>query len=57
MAIVELASTAAALVADGKGILTADETPKILTKRFDALNIHSTAAANGRSDRTLATDY
>jgi fructose-bisphosphate aldolase class 1 len=37
MYIVNLASTAAALVADGKGILAADETPKTLTKRFDAL--------------------
>lgn len=36
MAIVDLESTAAALVADGKGILAADETPKTLTKRFDA---------------------
>jgi fructose-bisphosphate aldolase class I len=42
MAIVDLESTAAALVADGKGILAADETPKTLTKRLDALNIHST---------------
>jgi fructose-bisphosphate aldolase class I len=42
MAIVDLQSTASALVADGKGILAADETPRTLTKRFDALNIHST---------------
>ena len=42
MAIVDLESTAAGLVADGKGILAADETPKTLTKRFDALSIHST---------------
>jgi len=42
MAIVDLESTASALVADGKGILAADETPKTLTRRFDALNIHST---------------
>jgi fructose-bisphosphate aldolase class I len=42
MVTVDLESTAAALVADGKGILAADETPRTLTRRFDALNIHST---------------
>jgi fructose-bisphosphate aldolase class I len=42
MAIVDLERTALSLVADGKGILAADETPKTLTKRFDALNIQST---------------
>jgi fructose-bisphosphate aldolase, class I len=42
MAIVDLESTASALVTEGKGILAADETPKTLTKRFDALNIQST---------------
>jgi fructose-bisphosphate aldolase class I len=42
MAIVDLESTAFALVAGGKGILAADETPKTLNRRFDALNIHST---------------
>lgn len=36
-------SIAAALVADGKGILAADETIPTLTKRFDALGIGSTA--------------
>jgi fructose-bisphosphate aldolase class I len=41
MAIVDLERTASLLVADGKGILAADETPKTLTKRFDALNIQS----------------
>ena len=35
-------STAKTLVADGKGILAADETPGTLTKRFEALGIHST---------------
>ena len=30
------------MVADGKGILAADETPGTLTKRFDALGIRST---------------
>jgi fructose-bisphosphate aldolase class I len=35
-------SIAKTLVADGKGILAADETPGTLTKRFDALGIRST---------------
>jgi fructose-bisphosphate aldolase, class I len=38
----DLASTAAALVAEGKGILAADETVPTLTKRFDARGIQST---------------
>ena len=38
----ELERMAAALVADGKGILAADETPSTLTKRFDSLGIPST---------------
>ena len=38
----DLESIAAALVADGKGILAADETVPTLTKRFDALGIPST---------------
>jgi fructose-bisphosphate aldolase class I len=42
MATVDLENTAQALVADGKGILAADETPTTLTRRFDALNIDST---------------
>ena len=42
MATNDLESTANALVADGKGILAADETPPTLTRRFDALNIDST---------------
>jgi len=37
-----LESVAQALVADGKGILAADETVGTLTKRFDALGIPST---------------
>ena len=36
-------STVRTLIADGKGILAADETPGTLTKRFDALAIQSTA--------------
>jgi len=38
----ELESTARALVADGKGILAADETPSTMTKRLDARKIEST---------------
>jgi fructose-bisphosphate aldolase class I len=38
----DLDSIAAALVANGKGILAADETVRTLTKRFDALGIQST---------------
>lgn len=35
-------NTARTSVADGKGILAADETPGTLTRRFDALGIRST---------------
>jgi fructose-bisphosphate aldolase class I len=38
----ELANIATTLMADGKGILAADETVGTLTKRFDALGIRST---------------
>ena len=38
----DLESTARALVAGGKGILAADETPPTLTRRLDALRIVST---------------
>jgi fructose-bisphosphate aldolase, class I len=38
----DLRSVATALVADGKGILAADETVPTLTKRFDTLGIKST---------------
>jgi XFP C-terminal domain/Fructose-bisphosphate aldolase class-I len=38
----DIEPTARALVADGKGILVADETVPTLTKRFDALGIPST---------------
>jgi fructose-bisphosphate aldolase, class I len=38
----DLESTTLALVANGKGILAADETVPTLTKRFDALSIPST---------------
>jgi fructose-bisphosphate aldolase, class I len=39
---VDLGRTARAIVADGKGILAADETPGTLTKRFEAHRIEST---------------
>src|SRR5215813_9081619 len=42
MTTLDLEQTAKALVADGKGILAADETPTTLTKRFDALKLAST---------------
>src|SRR5262245_13948982 len=42
MSMADLESIAKRLVADGKGILAADETPETLTKRFDALHINST---------------
>ena len=45
MTTVDLKKTAKALVADGKGILAADETPATLTKRFEALKISSTPAS------------
>jgi fructose-bisphosphate aldolase, class I len=38
----DLANIATTLMADGKGILAADETVGTLTKRFDALGIRST---------------
>jgi fructose-bisphosphate aldolase class I len=38
----ELQAVASALVAGGKGILAADETPRTLTRRFEALGIAST---------------
>ncbi len=41
----ELEQTARALVAEGKGILAADETVPTLTKRFDALKIASTESS------------
>jgi fructose-bisphosphate aldolase class I len=41
MTTVDLDKTAKALVAEGKGILAADETPGTLTKRFEALKIGS----------------
>ena len=49
-------STARTLVADGKGILAADETPGTLTKRFDALGIRSTAESRRAYRELLFTD-
>ena len=43
MASGELERVALTLVADGKGILAADETVPTLTRRFDTLAIKSTA--------------
>jgi fructose-bisphosphate aldolase class I len=43
MTITDLHSTAQALVADGKGILAADETVSTLTRRFDAHRMESSA--------------
>jgi fructose-bisphosphate aldolase class I len=42
MSSTDLETIAKTLVADGKGILAADETPETLTKRFDALKLTST---------------
>jgi fructose-bisphosphate aldolase class 1 len=42
MSTADLALTAQTIVADGKGILAADETPATLTRRFDAQRIAST---------------
>ncbi len=42
MAADELAATAAALVAPGKGILAADESSGTIKKRFDAIDVEST---------------
>src|SRR5690242_2412927 len=43
MNLADCEAVAKALVADGKGILAADETVATLTKRFDALGIRSTS--------------
>ena len=50
-----LESTAIALVADGKGILAADETSPTLTKRFVALGIESTAQSRRTYRESLFT--
>src|SRR4029453_1801580 len=43
MTVDELAVTAAALVAPGKGILAADESSGTIKKRFDSIDVESTA--------------
>jgi fructose-bisphosphate aldolase class I len=48
----ELHETAKALVADGKGILAADESSGTIKKRFDAIGVESTEA-NRRAYRDL----
>jgi fructose-bisphosphate aldolase class I len=52
MATQELERTATALVADGKGILAADESDSTIKKRFDSIEIESTEE-NRRSYRDL----
>ena len=46
----DLEGVAATLVADGKGILAADETVPTLTRRFDKLGIESLKAWHGRDE-------
>jgi fructose-bisphosphate aldolase class I len=48
----ELAATAKALVADGKGILAADESDSTIKKRFDSIGVESTEE-NRRAYRDL----
>jgi fructose-bisphosphate aldolase class I len=51
----DLESVARTLVADGKGILAADETVGTITKRFDALHIHSTPESRRSYREMLVT--
>jgi fructose-bisphosphate aldolase class I len=51
----DLESVAATLVADGKGILAADETVPTLTKRFDTLGIQSTEQSRRTNGEMLFT--
>jgi fructose-bisphosphate aldolase class I len=55
MTIHDLERLAHDLVADGKGILAADESVATLTRRFDALRIESTEQSRGRYRETLLT--
>src|SRR3954464_10341342 len=43
----ELEQTARALVADGKGILAADESDGTIKKRFDSISVESTEETRG----------
>ena len=45
---VDLAATAQALVAPGKGLLAADESDGTITKRFAAVGLESTMASRRR---------
>ena len=51
----DLEAVALALVADGKGILAADETVPTLTKRFDTLGIQSTEKSRRTYRKMLFT--
>ena len=53
----DLESIAATLVADGKGILAADESVATLTKRFDALGIQSTEQSRRAYREMLFTTH
>ena len=57
MNIHDLVSTAKALVAEGKGILAADETVPTLTKRFNALKIISTEDSRRTYREMFFTPY
>jgi len=62
MASGELERVASTLVADGKGILAADETVPTLTRRFDTLAIKSTEQSRrtyreGSLDRPAPRSY
>ncbi|MBW3592374.1 MAG: fructose-bisphosphate aldolase class I [Actinobacteria bacterium] len=51
----ELASTARALVAEGKGILAADESTATIKKRFDSIEVESTEETRREYRRLLFT--
>ena len=55
MTTVDLENAATRLVAEGKGILAADETPGTLTKRFEKLSIQSTPESRGTYREMLFT--
>ncbi len=52
MCAARLQETARALVADGKGILAADESSPTIKKRFDSINVESTEESR-RDYRTI----
>ena len=45
----ELEKTAGAIVADGKGILAADESTGTIKKRFDSIGVESTEETGGHT--------